>query len=176
MKFSWPEYWSGQPFPSPGDLPNPRIEPRSPALQADSLPIELRGKPLDRYKLTYGHHTIIQGTSLNEKITNICARTNDTEQRTRNKSFCHPPLMTKLHQRQFVLNLFHFLPVTSYSHFPELLAQLHFLQSSKKHSFPTQLRPEDHHVGCSHSTLQSLCLILCPTLAQSILTAIRILK
>ena len=34
------EYWSGLPFPSPGDLPNPDIEPRSPALQADSLPIE----------------------------------------------------------------------------------------------------------------------------------------
>ena len=32
MKFSRPEYWSGQPFPSPGDLPNPGIEPRSPTL------------------------------------------------------------------------------------------------------------------------------------------------
>ena len=44
MEFSRPEYWSGQPFPSPGDLPNPGIEPRSPALQADSLPAELQGK------------------------------------------------------------------------------------------------------------------------------------
>ena len=34
-------YWSGLPFPSPGDLPNPGIEPGSPALQADSLPTEL---------------------------------------------------------------------------------------------------------------------------------------
>ena len=34
-------------FPSPGDLPDPGIEPRSPALQADSLPPELPGKPLD---------------------------------------------------------------------------------------------------------------------------------
>ena len=41
MELSRPEYWSGQPFPSPGDLPNPGIEPRSPALQADSLPVEL---------------------------------------------------------------------------------------------------------------------------------------
>ena len=40
MEFSRPEYWSGQPFPSPGDLPNPGIEPRSPTLQADSLPAE----------------------------------------------------------------------------------------------------------------------------------------
>ena len=39
------EYWSGLPFPSPGDHPNPGIEPRSPALQADSLPSEPPGKP-----------------------------------------------------------------------------------------------------------------------------------
>ena len=38
--FSRPEYWSGLPFPSPGDLPNPGIEPRSPTLQADCLPAE----------------------------------------------------------------------------------------------------------------------------------------
>ena len=43
--FSRPEYWNGQPFPSPGDLPNPGIEPRSPTLQADSLPAEPQGKP-----------------------------------------------------------------------------------------------------------------------------------
>ena len=40
MEFSRQEYWSGQPFPIPGDLPDPRIEPRSPALQADSLQSE----------------------------------------------------------------------------------------------------------------------------------------
>ena len=40
-----PEYWSGQLFPSPGDLPNPEIKPRSPILQADSLPAEPQGKP-----------------------------------------------------------------------------------------------------------------------------------
>jgi len=34
-----------EPFPSPGDLPNPGIEPKSPALQTDSLPTEPRGKP-----------------------------------------------------------------------------------------------------------------------------------
>ena len=37
MGFSRQEYWSGLPFPSPGDLPNPGIEPRSPTLQADAL-------------------------------------------------------------------------------------------------------------------------------------------
>ena len=40
MGFSRQEYWSGLPFPSPGDLPDPGIEPRSPALQADALPSE----------------------------------------------------------------------------------------------------------------------------------------
>ena len=40
MGFSRQEYWSGLPFPSPGDLPNPGIEPRCPVLQADSLPSE----------------------------------------------------------------------------------------------------------------------------------------
>ena len=44
MGFSRQEYWSGLPFPSPGDLPDPRIEPRSPALQADALTSELPGK------------------------------------------------------------------------------------------------------------------------------------
>ena len=38
------ECWSGLPFPSPEDLPDPGIEPRSPALQADSLPSELQGR------------------------------------------------------------------------------------------------------------------------------------
>ena len=41
MRFSKQEYWSGLPFPSSGDLPIPGIEPRSPALQADSLMTEL---------------------------------------------------------------------------------------------------------------------------------------
>ena len=48
--FSRQEYWSGLPFPSPGDLPPSGIEPRSLALQADSLPAEPAGKP--RYVMT----------------------------------------------------------------------------------------------------------------------------
>ena len=46
MGFSRQEDWSGMLFPSPGDLPDPGIEPRSPALQADSLPAELPGNGL----------------------------------------------------------------------------------------------------------------------------------
>ena len=50
--FSRKEHWSGWPFPPPGDLPDPRIKPGSPALQADSLPSGLRGKPI----LIRAHH------------------------------------------------------------------------------------------------------------------------
>ena len=46
MEFSRQEYWSGLPFPSPGDLPDPGIEPGSPALQADTLPSEPPGKQI----------------------------------------------------------------------------------------------------------------------------------
>ena len=45
MQFSRQEYWSGLPFPFPGDLPDPGIEPGFPLLQAESLPSELQGSP-----------------------------------------------------------------------------------------------------------------------------------
>ena len=45
MEFCRQEYWSGLPFPSPGDLPDPGTKPGSPALQANSLPSEPPGKP-----------------------------------------------------------------------------------------------------------------------------------
>ena len=51
MEFSRPKYWSGNPFPSPGDLPNTGIKPRSPTLQADSLPAETPGT-----FVKLGHH------------------------------------------------------------------------------------------------------------------------
>ena len=57
MGFSRHEYWSGLPLPSPGDLPNLGIEPRSPALQADALPSKPPGKALirDYYKQLYAN-------------------------------------------------------------------------------------------------------------------------
>ena len=51
--FSRLEYWSGVPFPSPEDLSNPGIEPRSSALQADALPSELPEKPLNGGRVEY---------------------------------------------------------------------------------------------------------------------------
>ena len=58
--FSRQEYWSGLPFPSPGNLPNPGFKPGSPAWQADSLLSELQGKShiLNKY-LTYFHFSIM---------------------------------------------------------------------------------------------------------------------
>ena len=52
MGFSRQEYWSGVPFPSPGDLPDSGIEPRSLALEADALTSEPPGKPQNLYGAT----------------------------------------------------------------------------------------------------------------------------
>ena len=53
MGFSRQEYWSGLPFPPPGDLPNPGIKPGSPALQADPLLPEPPGKPITALHLLW---------------------------------------------------------------------------------------------------------------------------
>ena len=53
MEFSSPEYWSGSPFPSPEDLPDPGIEPRSPIFHADSFSAELPGKPWCKNNFTF---------------------------------------------------------------------------------------------------------------------------
>ena len=55
MGFSRQEYWSGLPFPSPGDFPGPGIEPGSPALQADALSFEPPGKPPNNREGTQPH-------------------------------------------------------------------------------------------------------------------------
>ena len=68
MEFSRPEYWSGSPFPSPGDPPNLGIKPRSPTLQADSLSSEPPGKPqmpwsaqtLDKLIVTEDRPTVLR--------------------------------------------------------------------------------------------------------------------
>ena len=65
MAFSRPAYWSRQPFPSPGDLPNPGIKPRSPALQADSLPAKPPGKPK---KTGVGSLTLLQLIFLTQEL------------------------------------------------------------------------------------------------------------
>ena len=75
MEFSRQEYWSGLPFPSPRDLPNPGIEPGCPALQADALPSEPPGKP----------HSGVNGDLLQE---NLC------HTHTQSPCPCGRPLLT----------------------------------------------------------------------------------
>ena len=58
MRFSRQEYWSGLPFPSPRDLPDPGIEPKSPALQADALPSEPPGKQIPHATTKISHAAI----------------------------------------------------------------------------------------------------------------------
>ena len=48
-RISWQEYWNGLPFPSPGDLPDPRVEPTSPALAGGFFTAEPPGKPTSSY-------------------------------------------------------------------------------------------------------------------------------
>ena len=64
MEFSRQECWSGLGVPSPGNLPDPGMEPWSPALQADSLLSELPGKPplQNMEHFTYLCVTLVQGT------------------------------------------------------------------------------------------------------------------
>ena len=65
MEFSRPEYWSREPFPSPGDLPNPGIELRSLALQVDSLAAEPQWKPKNTEA---GSLSLLQGNLLDAGI------------------------------------------------------------------------------------------------------------
>ena len=53
MEFSTQEYWSGLPFPSPGDLPDPGLKPMSPNLQADSLSLSHQGSPPKQERLYF---------------------------------------------------------------------------------------------------------------------------
>ena len=72
MEFSWQEYWNGLPFPSPGDLPAPGIDPGSPALQAEGngypLQYSCLGNPMDFKRV--GHDL---GTEQQQKIY-VCMR------------------------------------------------------------------------------------------------------
>ena len=70
MGFSRQEYWSGLPFSSTSDLPDPWIQPRSPALQADSLPSEPPGKPvLNRSQSLFSLPNFLLLLSLHKHLT-----------------------------------------------------------------------------------------------------------
>ena len=69
MGFSRQEYWSGLPLPSPGDLPDPGIEPRSPAVEADTLTSEAPGTPFSQ------HHHLLKRLFLFQDKCVVCMRT-----------------------------------------------------------------------------------------------------
>ena len=81
MGFSRQEYWNGLPFPSPADLPNPGIKPRSPALQADSLPIEPWRKHKDgrRGEIAFRINPYTSQGGLEGSNKTLCAPGNPTE-------------------------------------------------------------------------------------------------
>ena len=81
MEFSR-QYWSGLPFPSPGDLPHPGIEPGSPALQVDSLPSGLPGKPIFVVnKVLLGHNHSFSFTFANGYLHTIEAELNSCDKK-----------------------------------------------------------------------------------------------
>ena len=68
MEFSRPEYWNGEPSPSPGDLPNPGIKLRSLTFQADSLLAEPQGKPKNT---GVGSLSLLQGIFLTQELNEV---------------------------------------------------------------------------------------------------------
>ena len=68
MGFSRQEYWSGLPFPTPGDLPDPGIKPRSPALQEDALPSEPPGSPVLRKSPEIENGNLLQYSCLESSM------------------------------------------------------------------------------------------------------------
>ena len=118
MGFSRQEYWSGLPFPSPGDLPNPGNEPRPPALQADCLPTEL---------LRPGKISVI-GNSFRTPPRALCSWNQRTPIFTDCKELCTLSGREK-HQPYFV-NLFSNLSVKSQTSF-QVLPSLFDLKTKK---------------------------------------------
>ena len=78
VEFSRPDYWSGLPFLSPGDLPNLGIKPGSPALHEDSLPTELSGKPTTNLNVLL---------TLKGKTLEVCSLESGTSQEYQYHSF-----------------------------------------------------------------------------------------
>ena len=71
IEFSRQEYWSRLPLPSPGDLPDPGIEPQSPTLQADSLLSEPPGKPQNRKQLLFQMFCGTKAVTMTTRVTEI---------------------------------------------------------------------------------------------------------
>ena len=89
MEYSSQEPWSGLPFHSPGDLPDPGIKPRSPTLQADALPSEPLGKPQSQIPFLIKRNQgsleewmiPVQGQEIDEPGISYCIRNQRNDQR-----------------------------------------------------------------------------------------------
>ena len=81
MGFSRQEYWSGLPFPSPGDLPDPGIEPGSLTLQEDTLTSEPPGKPLNSAVVTVLEKVSLYSNPPKKEMPNNAARLQHYENR-----------------------------------------------------------------------------------------------
>ena len=116
MAFSRQEYWSGELFPFPGDLPYPGIKPRSPALQADLfffflfLPSEPAGKPWGPDRVTKSapckYHTLFRMQNLKWLRTEVCSSVDIS-------TLCHRIRVWALPPEAWVL--------TGSSHFPDIV-------------------------------------------------------
>jgi len=117
MEFSRQEYWSGLPFPSPGYLPNPEIEPESPALQADVLPSEPPGKPWHaQFSVLKSIHTVVQPSpSCISRTSFIVTNTLCMHAPNTNSMYPHPSLWKP---RFYFLSLWIFLPYRHHASAP----------------------------------------------------------
>ena len=94
MGFFRHEYWSGLPFPLPGDLPDPGIKPMSPALQADSLSTESPGMP----KLHEYHYQIkVMVNFLRLYVCGYNTLNKNGMKYTKVYQYCHCPVMVRLY-------------------------------------------------------------------------------
>ena len=78
VEFSRQEYWSGLPFPSPGDLPDPGIEAGPPTLQAEALPSEPPRKPINWVFLP---HSVLNSAAVGVNGSKVCKTINKSIQR-----------------------------------------------------------------------------------------------
>ena len=106
MEFSRPEYWSGQPFSSPGDLPNPGIKPRCPALQADSLPTDLSGEPQHVERLPQlDSRTSSEPVVMNAALKRCRVRDGSVDQSGNGKPRLRPPCVCGIYDRTGLTSL-----------------------------------------------------------------------
>jgi len=96
MEFSRQEYGSGLPFPPPGDLPDPGIEPGSPTLQADTLPSEPPGNTMKYYSAIKGNEALIHATTW---VNLESIRLNETSQ-TQKTPYCMISFIWCVQKRQ----------------------------------------------------------------------------